>query len=111
MVAGCICLLWTKAKPHNWYKRDYVCIVLTDDVVLKAAWTNEVVGTLKKGTVLLGLNPEDYKVTDPGDSGLHKVYVSLSADMDGKYRRVPQQLSVTNQTVKTYNYLVINPRE
>jgi hypothetical protein len=85
-------------------------VVLTDDVVLKAGWTNEIVGTLKKGTVLFVPDEADYRVTDPGDTSLHKVYLSLSADMEGKYRRVPQQLRPDDQRVVTYNYLVVSPR-
>jgi len=104
-------LLWTKTNPRSWYRRDYVCVVLTDDVVLKAGLTHEVVGTLKKGTVLFVPDKEDYRVTDPGDTSLHQVYVSLTADMEGKFRRVPQEVSATDQSMKTYNYLVVYPRE
>ena len=104
VVTSGIWILCTKVN-NSWFSRNYVCVVLTDDVVLKAGWTNEVVGTLKKGVVLFVPEAVDYQVTDPGDSSLHKVYVSLTADMHGKYLRVPQDLSPTNQSIKTYNYL------
>ena len=97
------------ASSRPWYARNYTCLVLTDDVVLKANWTNEVVGTLKKGVVLFVPDEQDYQVTDPGDSSLHKVYIGLTADLKGKFLRIPQELSPTNTTVKVYNYLQAYP--
>lgn len=105
-----IWILCTKAGAR-WYSRDYTCVVLTDDVVLKADTTNEVLGTLKKGVVLFVPDGADYQVTDPGDTSLHKIYIGLTADMDGKFLRVPQDLSPTNTHVTAYNYLDVYPKE
>jgi Tfp pilus assembly protein PilW len=113
VVSSCLWIIWTGSKgPHfsDWGKRDYECIVLTDDVVLKASWTNQVVGTLKKGTILFVPSEEDYRVTDPGDTTLHKLYVSITANMEGKYRKVSQTRSLAERNEQTYNYLDIYPK-
>jgi hypothetical protein len=113
VASSCLWIIWAGSKSHqfsDWSKRNYECIVLTDDVVLKASWTNEVVGTLKKGTILFVPNEEDYRVTDPGDTTLHKLYVSITANMEGKYRTVPQDWSVADRNEKIYNYLDVYPK-
>jgi len=111
VVTSGVWILCINAKSHKWYSRNYVCVVLTDDVVLKSGRSNEVVGTLRKGVILFVPDGEDYRVTDPSDSSLHKVYVSLTADMRGKFLRVPQEFSPTNQSVETYNYLDMYPQK
>ena len=93
----------------KWYSRDYTCLVLTDDVVLKSNWTNEAVGTLKRGVVLFVPDGEDYQVTDPGDSSLHKVYIGITAEISRKGLKEPPEIPQAN-TMEINDYLKAYPR-
>lgn len=61
-----------------WHGRDHERIVLTHDVILYGNSTNNVLGILRRGTILFSPGSNDYVVTGPEDTYFYKVYVRLS---------------------------------